>query len=64
MREGVQALNCRVGGKFRLKDDAPLQMRRQKAVARDAELLRQVGMYGAIGSMPVIVRHRRAGEGS
>lgn len=45
VREGVQTLNRCIGGKFRLKDDASLQMRRQKAVARNAELLRQVGMY-------------------
>ena len=45
VREGVQTLNRCVGGKFRLKHDASLQMRRQKAVARNAELLRQVGMY-------------------
>ena len=45
VREGIQTLNRCIGGKFRLKDDAPLQMGRQKAVARNAELLRQVGMY-------------------
>ena len=45
VREGVQTLNRCIGGKFRLKNDASLQMRRQKAVARNAELLRQVGMY-------------------
>ena len=45
VREGVQTLNRCIGGKFRLKNDASLQMGRQKAVARDAELLRQVGMY-------------------
>lgn len=45
VREGVQTLNCCIGGKFRLKNDASLQMGRQKAVARNAELLRQVGMY-------------------
>ena len=45
VREGVQTLNRCIGGKFRLKNDASLQMGRQKAVARNAELLRQVGMY-------------------
>ena len=45
VREGAQTLNRCIGGKFRLKNDASLQMRSQKAVAWNAELLRQVGMY-------------------
>ena len=45
VREGVQTLNRCIGGKFRLKNDASLQMGRQKAVAWNAKLLRQIGMY-------------------
>ncbi len=43
MRELVQAAHRVCTGKLGLKDDAPLQVRGQKAVPGNTELLRQVG---------------------
>ena len=42
--EGIEPRNGGIARELGLEDDPPLEMGRQKAVARNAELLRQVGM--------------------
>lgn len=50
MRELLEALHGLRERELRLEDDAPLEMRGEKTVPRDAELLRQIGPYVGDGS--------------
>lgn len=45
MREGIEPLDRGVHRELRLEHNTPLQVRGQKAVTRNAELLRHIGMY-------------------